>query len=141
MLAVLRRNTTAQGVLLIDEGGQVVAEAGKGPEERLGTVLPVLADQIGVTQRLEGGWAEEPVFSLHFFEGDGGQIYAAAGSGFPYLLVVFTTRQGLPPSGVTWLFVRRALQELRTLLRSSQPGTATAVEKVLRAAEAEQQRG
>lgn len=119
VLAALRRSTTAQGVLLIDGEGQVVAEAGRGPEERLGGLLPVLADEVGVTRRLGGGWAGDPVFSLHYYEGSGGQIYAAAGGDFPYLLVVFTARQGLPPSGVTWLFVRRALQELRALLRPS----------------------
>ncbi|HEY76166.1 MAG TPA: hypothetical protein G4O00_08295 [Thermoflexia bacterium] len=139
VLAALRRSTTAQGVLLVDGEGQVVAEAGRGPEERLGEVLPVLSDEVGVTQRLEEGWAGEPVISLHYYEGSSGQIYAAAGGDFPYLLVVLTKRHGLPPSGVTWLFVRRALQELRALLRSSR--MEPEIGEVLGVVEAERRQG
>ncbi len=122
VLVTLRRSTTARSVLLIDRTGRVVAEAGRGSEGRLGDLLLVLADEIGVAQRLEEGWTGEPVVSLHYYEGNDGQVYAAAGGDFPYLLVVLTQRHGLPPSGVTWLFVRRALQELRALLRSTSVG-------------------
>jgi len=120
ILVGLRRNTTAQGVLLIDGAGGVVAEAGGATEGTLAAVLPVLGGEIAMTRRLGEGWDEEPVLSLHLYEGNGGQVYAAAAGDFPYLLVVLTRRQGLPPSGVTWLFVRRALQELRALLRPMQ---------------------
>ena len=117
ILSTLRRNTTARGVLLVDEIGQVVAEAGEAARRALQQALPALVDEIRVTQQLGTTWDRDSILSLHYYEGAEGQVYAAAGGQFPYLLLVMTRRQGLPPSGVTWLFVRRALQELRSLLR------------------------
>lgn len=117
ILSTLRRNTTARGVLLVDEMGQIVAEAGTAARRALHPALPALVEEIRVTRELGTLWDRESTLSLHYYEGAEGQVYAAAGGQFPYLLVVMTRRQGLPPSGVTWLFVRRALQELRSLLR------------------------
>jgi len=110
-LATLRRGMGARCALLTDAEGQVVIQVGAVEGSSLETVLPLLAGEVSVTSRLEGGKA-----SLHHYEAGRYQIYTAVAAEIPLLLAVLS--QQTPPhrSGVTWLFLRRALQELRGLL-------------------------
>ncbi len=119
ILVTLRRNTTAQHVVLIDAEGSPIAEAGGGKEGLLRKVLPTLAREVAIARDLGTRWGEESLLSLHHCEGKDRQVYTAAAADLPYALVLLAWREGPSPSGVTWLFLRRALQELRTLLRSA----------------------
>jgi len=116
-LATLRRDTTAQCVILTDGEGRVIAEAGGNRGGVLDDVLSILVREIAVTTSLRQSWDESPVLSLHHYEGGQYEIYAAAAADFPFLLVILTWRKAPAYSGVTWLFVRRTMQELRWLLR------------------------
>lgn len=116
-LTTLRRDTMAQCVLLTDREGRVVAEAGSARGTPLRAVLPVLTEEVALTARLAGAWGEPAALGLHHFQGGQTEVYTASAADFPLLLVVATSQRPVAYSGVVWLFVRRAVQELRWILR------------------------
>lgn len=123
ILTALRRDTVTQCVLLAHRGGRLVAEAGSIPEGFNERILPILLDEVGVVKRLGQEWNGGAVLSLHHYEGGRYEIYAASAADAPYLLVAVTWPRPPAYSGVIWLFVRRAIQDLRWILRDvSQPG-------------------
>ena len=116
-LTALRRDTVAQCVLLADAEGRRVVQVGTVQSGLLDTVLPVLADEIVVVARLSEAWHEDQVLSLHHYEGADFEVYAASAADTPLLLVVVVPQRPHVQSGVLWLFVRRAMQELRWVIR------------------------
>jgi CheY-like chemotaxis protein len=127
VLATLRQGTGARCALLVDTEGQVVAQAGTAEGLSLGTILPILVEEVSVTsrvdRRLEGG-AE---VSLHHYEGKRYQIYAAVATDTPFLLVALSSQASPRRSGVIWLFLRRTLQELRECLWTREAGQPSAL--------------
>jgi|YNPNPStandDraft_1061719.scaffolds.fasta_scaffold39732_3 hypothetical protein len=107
----------AQCVLLTDREGHVVAEAGSARGTPLQAVLPVLTEEVTLTARLAEAWGEPSVLGLHHFQGGQAEVYTASAADLPFLLVVVTWQRPVAYSGVVWLFVRRAMQELRWILR------------------------
>ncbi len=127
VLTALRRDTIAQCVLLADEDGRLVAEAGSARETLLDGVLPILAEEISVVARLGQKWNKGAVLSLHHYEGGQYEIYAASAADTPFVLVAVTWQRPPAYSGVIWLFVRRTMQELRWILRDDDGLAAEAV--------------
>lgn len=116
-LASLRRDTNAQYVSLAARDGSVIADAGSARGLRLESVLKILAEEISIAARLNRSWGKGSVLSLHHYEGRQYEVYAAAAADLPYLLLALTWQRSPAYSGVIWLFVRRTMQELRSLLR------------------------
>jgi hypothetical protein len=116
-LTALRRDTVAQCVLLADTEGRRVVQVGTVKPGVLDTVLPLLADEIVVVSRLSEAWHEDQVLSLHHYEGNDVEVYAASAADMPLLLVLVVPQRPRVQSGVLWLFVRRAMQELRWVVR------------------------
>ncbi len=123
-LTALRRDTVAQCVLLADTEGRRVVQVGTVKPGVLDTVLPLLADEIVVVSRLSEAWHEDQVLSLHHYEGNDVEVYAASAADMPLLLVLVVPQRPRVQSGVLWLFVRRAMQELRWVVRQGLMGEA-----------------
>lgn len=121
-LTALRRDTVAQCVLLADVEGQRVVQVGTVQPGVLDTVLPVLADEIGVVSRLSEAWHQDQMLSLHHYEGNDFEVYAASAADVPLLLVLVVPQRPRVQSGVLWLFVRRAMQELCWVVRQGMVG-------------------
>lgn len=116
-LTALRRDTVAQCVLLADTEGRRVVQVGTVQPGVLDTVLPLLADEILVVSQLSEAWHDDHVLSLHHYEGNDFEVYAASAADTPLLLVLVVPQRPHVQSGVLWLFVRRAMQELRWVIR------------------------
>ena len=113
-LATLRRGAEARCALLVDGTGQVVAQAGT-LDGLPKTVLPLLVEEASITARLHRDLEGGAEVSLHHYEGSRYQVYTAVATDIPFLLIVLSQQTPLRRSGVVWLFLRRALQELRRL--------------------------
>ncbi|MGD1991924.1 MAG: hypothetical protein PVI59_01915 [Anaerolineae bacterium] len=126
-LTALRRDTVAQCVLLADTEGRRVVQVGTVQAGVLDTVLPVLAEEILVVSRLSEAWHEDQVLSLHHYEGNDFEVYAASSADVPLLLVLVVPQRPRVQSGVLWLLVRRAMRELRWVVRQGLVGEGEAL--------------
>ena len=126
-LTALRRSTGAQCALLADPRGEVVAQVGVTEDRLLEAILPVLAEEAELNARMAPHMGEELGASLHHYEGDRYHLHAAiVPEGF--ILVVLSRQPAPRRLGTTWLFLRRALRELRALSLGGQGGFSVADE-------------
>ncbi len=130
VLTTLRRATGAQCLLLADRKGRLLAQVGSAKPIPLERVLSVLAEEIAITTRMNRYLRGQVETSMHHYEGERHRIYAAVATDGPLLVVVMNQQGAFRQSGVTWLFLRRALHELRRLSRQAErrnisPPTAT----------------
>jgi hypothetical protein len=102
--------------LLTDAQGQVLAQAGLAKGVSVESVLPVLLEEASLTARLNDFLKEGVEVSLHHYEGGRCQVHAAVATDVPILLIVFSETISSSRAGIAWLFLRRAMQELRGLL-------------------------
>lgn len=113
-LATLRRGTGARCVLLVSRDGQVLAQSGHTDGLPLNSVISTVAAMTALTaqlgRRLEGGVG----ISLHDYEGERYHFYAAVAAGGPALLAVVSQHASAQRAGLVWLFMRRALEGLRS---------------------------
>lgn len=114
-LTTLWRMTGARWVALANGEGQVLAQTGSAEGLTPGTLLTALAEEAAITAGLERCLAERVNVSLHHYEGGQYQLFAAIAIDAPLMLLVLQRNPSSHP-GVVWLFLRRALQEVRGLL-------------------------
>lgn len=115
VLSTLRRGIGGQFVLLTNGKGEVIAQTGF-VEGSIEDLLPLLLEEASLTLRVGRNIGDGTGISLHHYEGGQRQIYMGIAGPEPLVLVVVS--QHPPPRrlGVVWLFLRRSLQELKTLL-------------------------
>ena len=116
----MRRATGAQCVVLADEQGRQLARVGNATSVPLDTALTMLVDEARMTTLVSGYLNDAVEISLHHYEGKQFRIYTAVATGGPFLLMVMDRQSSLRHSGVVWLFLRRALHELRGTLHIEQ---------------------
>lgn len=118
LLATLQRGLGAQCVLLIDGEGRLLTRTGTAGSLSLEEVLPIIAEESALTARLNRSIEGGVGVSLHHYEGARYQVYTAVAADNPFLLVVLSPQSPPRRLGVTWLFLRRTLEELRGLLQA-----------------------
>jgi hypothetical protein len=114
-LTTLRRTIGARCVVLANGEGQPLVQVGSVQDLALAPLLAALAEEAAVTLGLDRCLAERVNVSLHHYEGSQYQLFAAVAVDSPLILLVLQQNPSTHP-GVVWLFLRRALQEVRGLL-------------------------
>ncbi len=114
-LTALRRDTGAQCAMLADPEGRLIAQVGAADDLPLEEFLPILAEEVSISNRVGSLIGEGPGVSLHHYEGKRYQLYTAI---LPdtFLLTVLSRQPSPRRFGTAWLFLRRALRELRALM-------------------------
>jgi two-component system response regulator (stage 0 sporulation protein F) len=122
ILATLRQATGARYALLAGREGQVVAQTGIVEGLPVESILSVLMEEASITALLDHHLEGGADISLHHYEGEQYQVYAAVAATGPLLLVVLGQQPPPRRLGVVWLFLRRALREARALLGKRETG-------------------
>lgn len=114
----LRFEVGAQYVVLADMQGRLLAESGMAegfdPALLASMLSRSLAPSIEVAEQLRG----ERVFNLVYHEGTRYDVYAANVENDVFILLAFDRRQGVSRIGMVWLYIKRAIQELQTLIQA-----------------------
>jgi DNA-binding response OmpR family regulator len=116
----LRYEVGAQCILLADITGQLMAEVGITE----GLIPPTLTALMGggfatefeVTRHLR----EDRSFNLHYHEGVRYDLYAANVGDQLFLTLIFDRRMGASRIGMVWLYTKRAIQDLLSLVASEE---------------------
>ncbi|MBN1955001.1 MAG: hypothetical protein JW900_08130 [Anaerolineae bacterium] len=129
-LATLRRNTGAHCVLLSDHEGQVLAQAGRAANLSLETIYSTLVKTTTVAACLGRDLDDRIETSMHHYEGGRYQVYAAVAAEGPHLFLLLNQRAAARHSGVVWLFLQRAMNELQQLLQTKKEERSEAADGV-----------
>jgi CheY-like chemotaxis protein len=116
----LRFEVGAQSVALADGHGRLLAESGTLDGFDLVQIASLLSrsltPSIEVAEQLRG----ERVFNLVYHESARFDVYAANIDDERFMLLAFDRRQGMSRIGMVWLYMKRAIVELQTLIESQE---------------------
>lgn len=112
----LRFESGAQGVLLADVSGRLLAEVGSADGVEPAALVDIVSHSIDSSLELVQHMREERAFNLVYHEGVRFDLYSANIDNTLFVVLVFDRRQGLNRIGVVWLYTKRAIQELQNIL-------------------------
>jgi FixJ family two-component response regulator len=115
-LTDLRFEVGAQGILLADLQGRLLAEVGLLDELALSTLTGLLGGSFVSLFDLARHLRESRSFNLTYHEGARYDLYAANVGDALFLTLIFDRRQGASRIGMVWLYTKRAIQDLLDLL-------------------------
>ncbi len=123
----LREETGAHGLLLHDQAGQLLAESGERNEFDTNAFLALQSNAMAATSALSQVLGEQEAFDLHLHEGNKYETYTARAGDRIFLSVILNKQDGNNRIGIVWLYLRRAISDLATILNkenaaSKQPG-------------------
>lgn len=119
-LEELRREVGAQSVLASTTGGTLVTQAGTLMGLDPNKLLHLAADDFASSLAMAHYLGSAQSGNLTYYEGDRHDIYLAYVQEDLFLLIVFDRRIQASRIGIVWLYVRRAIENLRRI-RSSFP--------------------
>ncbi|HEY76693.1 MAG TPA: response regulator [Thermoflexia bacterium] len=119
-LETLRQEIGARCILLADVQGQRLVEVGDTQGLDTITLLALLAGGIAASMELARRLDDDHALNLNFHEGSRYDLYAATvGDGL--FLAIICDREVQPSRiGLVWLYTRRAIEELRSMLLSTE---------------------
>jgi CheY-like chemotaxis protein len=126
-IEALRQDTNARNVLLLDRSGELLAESGPRGEFDTGAFLAALGNTMVVTNAVSEILGDSSAFDLHFHEGEKYEIYSARVSPQVFLSLLLEREDTNGRIGMVWLYLRRAVTDLRQLLLQSNAETAVTV--------------
>jgi CheY-like chemotaxis protein len=112
----LRFEAGAQGVLLADISGRLLAEVGSDDGLEPAVLVEIVSHSIDSSLELVQHMREERASNLVYHEGVRFDLYSANIDQQLFIVLVFDRRQGLNRIGVVWLYTKRAIQELQSIL-------------------------
>lgn len=131
----LRVDLGASGVLLLDESGQLLAECGRLRGFDLNTFLALLGNAMSATNAVVHLLKDDTAFDLHYHEGQNYEMYTTRLTDQVFLMVMLERGTGTTSRiGMMWLNLRRAVTELRALLKKSMIETGTAASREIKSA-------
>jgi DNA-binding response OmpR family regulator len=140
----LREDVGARDVLMFDQAGELLAESGQPNEFDTGAFVTLLGNAMAATNAVSDVLGEREAFDLHFHEAKKYDTYTARVSNQVFLAIVLDKQGNNSRIGMVWLYLRRAITDLRSLLanaKTGNPGTSeqgmhsaskNALEKTLR---------
>ncbi|MBN1888943.1 MAG: response regulator [Thermoflexales bacterium] len=111
-LSDLRYEVGAQCVLLSNETGEVLGEAGFSDQLRPVQLVALMGSAFFRGPELARQLREDRSFNLHYHEGTRYDIYTANVGERLFITLVFDRRQGASRIGMVWLYAKRAIQDL-----------------------------
>ncbi len=126
-IEALREDTNARNVLLLDRSGELLAESGPRGEFDTGAFLAALGNTMDVTNAVSEILGDAAAFDLHFHEGAKYEIYSARVSPQVFLSLLLEREDTNGRIGMVWLYLRRAVSDLRQLLLRRNTETAVTV--------------
>ncbi len=112
----LRFEVGAQVVWLADRTGQILAEAGMIERVVPGELVEVVNRSFDSSLQLVQQLREDRSFNLVYHEGMRFDIYSSNIDRTRFIVLVFDRRQGPNRIGIVWLYTKRAVQDLYSLL-------------------------
>ncbi len=115
-IETLRQDTDACNALLLDRSGELLAESGQRGEFDTRAFLAALGNTMVVTNAVSEILGDAAAFDLHFHEGEKYEIYSARVNPQVYLSLLLEREDTNGRIGMVWLYLRRAVTDLRQLL-------------------------
>jgi CheY-like chemotaxis protein len=123
-LETLRADTGAQRVILANLSGEILEISGSSEDEELQRLVTSMAfsmdSSFNLSDRLGAG---EPQ-TIQFLVGDESDLYCANVNREHFLAIFFDAQVRRGRIGTVWVFTRRAIGDLRTMLAEPQTQTA-----------------
>lgn len=119
-LDTLRTDTGALSVLLPDWSGQLLVECGHRSETQSDVLFALLGNSMAAATEVARLLKEEDGFDLQYHEGKHYEVYAAMVSDTIFMALLFDRRMGGSRIGLVSLYMRRAIEDLRSLLSTAQ---------------------
>ncbi len=124
-METLRQDAGVHSVLLFDETGHLLAESGKRGDFDAAAFLASLGNAMAATNAVSEVLGDQEAFDLHFYEGKQYEIYSARVTPQVFLSLLMDKQGNNSRIGMVWLYLRRAITDLRNLIAS-----ATSDEKI-----------
>jgi len=122
----LRVDLGAAGAILFDQSGQLLTECGDHGDLDVTTFLSLLGNAMSASNAVIHLLRDEAAFDLHFHEGHNNDLHTARISDRIFITLIFERRTGSSRVGMVWISLRRAVTELRSLLKNATIESGTA---------------
>lgn len=114
----LRLDLGAVVALLLDDSGRLLTDCGWRGDFDIEAFLALVSNEMSAANAVVHLLRDDAAFDLHFHEGQKYEMYTARISDQVFLTLIFEARQGATGRvGMVWLTLRRAIAELRKMLR------------------------
>lgn len=115
----LRVDLGAAGAILFDESGQLLTECGEHGDLDVTTFLSLLGNAMSASNAVIHLLRDEAAFDLHFHEGHNHDLHTVRISDRIFITLIFERHTGSSRVGMVWISLRRAVTELRSLLKKA----------------------
>ncbi len=126
-LADLRFEIGAQCILLADLAGQLVAHVGETEGLELAPLISLIGGGFATAFEMSRYLGESQALTLNYHEGERLDVYSSNVDTRLFIILVFDKRRQRSRIGMVWLYTRRALEQLRTLVRGGERVAASQV--------------
>jgi DNA-binding response OmpR family regulator len=116
----LRYEVGAQCILLADITGQLITQVGLTDEVAPPTLMALMGGRFAADFEITRHLREDRSFNLHYHEGVRYDIYSTNVGDQLFLALVFDRRMGASRIGMVWLYTKRAIQDLLTMVASNE---------------------
>ncbi|MCX7839106.1 MAG: response regulator [Anaerolineae bacterium] len=116
----LRTDVEALGALLFDQSGQLLTHTGQSGEFDATAFRALLGNTMSAASELGHILQDDETFDLHFHEGKQYEVYATQISAQVFLALLIERQSSASRIGMVWLYLRRAIAELRALVKQAQ---------------------
>ncbi len=120
-------DTDAVSVVLPDWSGQLLVECGRRVESQTDVLFALLGNSMAAATEVALLLNEANGFDLHYHEGQLYEVYAAMVSNTIFVALLFDRRMAGSRIGLASLYMRRAIEELRSLLSTALVGPGDAL--------------
>lgn len=129
----LRADVDAVGTFLFDQSGQLLTQTEHLGEFDATAFRALLGNTMSAASELGHILQDDETFDLHFHEGKQYEVYAAQISQQIFLSVLIKRQGSASRIGMVWLYLRRAIAELRVLVKHARSTQATLFDQELAA--------
>lgn len=116
----LRTDVEAVGALLFDQSGQLLTHTGQNGDFDATAFRALLGNTMSAASELGHILQDDETFDLHFHEGKHYEVYATQISMQVFLALLIERQSSASRIGMVWLYLRRAIAELRALVKQAQ---------------------
>jgi CheY-like chemotaxis protein len=126
-LADLRFEVNAQCILLADVSGQMLAHVGSTQGVDLQVLLSLIGGSFATAFEMARHLGEERALTLNYHEGKHLDIYSANVNEDLFVVLLFDKPHQSSRIGMVWLYTRRTLQRLQSLVSGTEKMSANQV--------------